>query len=127
MVIKSRCVPTNILKHLRIGFPCVYYVKGKGNMDIWKLSMHVYQFVRWCHLRNYTDTFNLDYVIPQFWKIPLPDFWGFSGKLLLLLFVWNLLIYPVYTSTFNPERNRFRSHASVYTTPTNPDQRFQPD
>ena len=36
-------------------------------------------------------------------------------------------IYPVYTSTFNPERNRFRSHASVYTTPTNPHQRFQPD
>ena len=36
-------------------------------------------------------------------------------------------IYPVYTCTFNPERNRFRSHASVYTTPTNPDQRFDPD
>ena len=37
------------------------------------------------------------------------------------------VIYPVYTSTFNPERNQFRSHASVYTTPTNPDQRFEPD
>ena len=36
-------------------------------------------------------------------------------------------LYPVYTSTFNPERNRFRSHASVYTTPTNPHQRFQSD
>ena len=36
-------------------------------------------------------------------------------------------LYPVYTCTFNPERNRFRSHASVYTTPTNPDQRFDPD
>ena len=36
-------------------------------------------------------------------------------------------LYPVYTCTFNPERNRFRSHESVYTTPTNPDQRFDPD
>ena len=39
----------------------------------------------------------------------------------------NGVLYPVYTCTFNPERNRFRSHASVYTTPTNPDQRFDPD
>ena len=38
-----------------------------------------------------------------------------------------IVLYPVYTCTFNPERNRFRSHASVYTTPTNPDQRLDPD
>ena len=38
-----------------------------------------------------------------------------------------LIYYPVYTSTFNPERNRFRSHASVYTITFNPDQRFDPD
>ena len=36
-------------------------------------------------------------------------------------------LFPVYTCTFNPERNRFRSLASVYTTPTNPDQQFDPD
>ena len=43
------------------------------------------------------------------------------------IFHYLSIYYPVYTCTFNPERNRFRSHASVYTTPTNPDQRFDPD
>ena len=56
-------------------------VKEKSSTNTFqqKISVHVQPFDRQRHLKNATNTFNMDSVIPPFWENPPPDFLGLSG------------------------------------------------
>ena len=61
---------------------CAYVNKDEWNTDIWehKWSLYLHPFDIQRHLKNYTNTLNMDSVIPPFWKNRPPDVLGLSEQ-----------------------------------------------